>query len=461
MGRSYSRVLFATERVRWIHSGALAPPWLQGSRARPPDRASKGTCPPHARLDRRRFPIPLPKRVLVLGSTGSIGQQTLQLVRDDREGLSAVGLAARGSWEVVRDQVDEFRPEVVSLDDPDAAIALEPHLPEGTRLLSGPGAAARLVNEVDFDVAIHGIVGAAGLAPSAAVLRRGRDLGLANKESMVIAGELLIGLAQSTGSRILPVDSEHSAVFQCMRGEDPARVRRVHLTASGGPFRGATAAEIAAASPESALAHPNWDMGPRVTIGSSTLMNKALEVIELHHLFGLEADRIHVVVHPQSIVHSMVEFVDGSVMAQLGPPDMRGPIHHALHHPDRGEASLEGFSFELFRELTFEEPDRERFPALELGFRCVREGGTAGAVLNAADEVAVAGFLEGRIGLTDIPALCRAALDARGESPEAQDASSLDGLLAADAWARAFTGEMLGSRAPVRGEPSAPSTSEQ
>ncbi|MEC8511101.1 MAG: 1-deoxy-D-xylulose-5-phosphate reductoisomerase [Planctomycetota bacterium] len=401
------------------------------------------------------------KRVLVLGSTGSIGQQTLQLVRDDREGLSAVGLAARGSWEAVREQVAEFRPEIVSLDDPEAARALEPHLPPGTRLLCGAGASTRIVDEVDFDVAIHGIVGAAGLAPSAAVLRRGRDLGLANKESMVIAGELLIGLAEASGARILPVDSEHSAVFQCLRGEDVARVRRVHLTASGGPFRGATEAELAAASPERALAHPNWDMGPRVTIGSATLMNKALEVIELHHLFGLDAERIHVVVHPQSIVHSMVEFVDGSVMAQLGPPDMRGPIHHALHHPDRGETSLEGFSFALFRELTFEEPDRARFPALDLGFRCVREGGTAGAVLNAADEVAVAGFLEGRIGLADIPGLCCAALDARGETPEAQDASSLEGLLSADAWARAFTSEMLGAHDSSRDEPSAPLAPEQ
>lgn len=405
-------------------------------------------------------PIPLPKRVLVLGSTGSIGQQTLQLVRDDREGLLVVGLAARGSWEAVRDQVVEFRPQVVSLEDPAAARALEPHLPPGTRLLSGPGAATKLVDEVDFDVAIHGIVGAAGLEPSAAVLRRGRDLGLANKESMVIAGELLIAIAESNGARILPVDSEHSAVFQCMRGEDPARVRCVHLTASGGPFRSSTAEEIAAATPERALAHPNWDMGPRVTIGSATLMNKALEVIELHHLFGLDAERIHVVVHPQSIVHSMVEFVDGSVMAQLGPPDMRGPIHHALHHPDRGEASLEGFSFELFRELTFEEPDRERFPALELGFRCVREGGTAGAVLNAADEVAVAGFLEGQITLTEIPTLCCAALDARGEHPGAGDSSSLEGLLAADAWARAFTSELLVTRASSREEPPAPSASD-
>lgn len=414
--------------------------------AGPPHRTPALIPPPH----------PLSKRVLVLGSTGSIGQQTLQLVRDDRDGLAAVGLAARGSWETVRAQVEEFAPEVVSLEDAEAAELLRPHLPEGTRLISGEGAAARLVDEVDFDVAIHGIVGAAGLAPSAAVLRRGRALGLANKESMVIAGELLMGLARESGAPILPVDSEHSAVFQCMRGEDPARVRRVHLTASGGPFRRASAEEIAAAGPEDALAHPNWDMGPRVTIGSATLMNKALEVIELHHLFALEEERIHVVVHPQSIVHSMVEFVDGSVMAQLGPPDMRGPIHHALHHPDRGEASLEGFSFELFRELTFEEPDLERFPALGLGFRCVREGGTSGAVLNAADEVAVAAFLDGAIGLTDIPRLCCAALDARADAPEAQDAASLDGLLAADAWARAFVRQHLGAAASTRAAASAP-----
>lgn len=395
---------------------------------------------------------PVTKRVLVLGSTGSIGSQTLQLVRDDRSGLSVAGLAARGSWETVLEQVEEFAPPLVSLEDPAAADALRPHLPPGTALLAGPEATLELIAAADFDVAIHGIVGAAGLAPTTAVLRRGKALGLANKESLVIAGELVMALAAEHGAPIVPVDSEHSAVFQCLRGERLDRVRRVHLTASGGPLRTASAAEIAAASPERALAHPNWDMGPRVTIGSATLMNKALEVIELHHLFGLEAERIHVVVHPQSVVHSMVEFVDGSVMAQCGPPDMRGPIHHALHHPDRGEARLAGFDFDLFRTLTFEEPDRERFPALDLGFRCVAEGGTAGAVLNAADEVAVEAFLAGALSLPGIPALCRAALDARHADARARDGHSLEGLVRADAWARDHVRALLAdSAAPVAG----------
>lgn len=394
------------------------------------------------------------KRVLVLGSTGSIGRQTLQLARDDRQGLSVSGLAARGSWEEVRQQVAEFSPAWVSLEDAAAAERLEPHLPAGTELFAGPGAATRLAEEAEYDVAIHGIVGAAGLAPTVAVLERGLTLGLANKESLVIGGELVMGLAARTGAEIVPVDSEHSAVFQCLRGERLDEVDRVLLTASGGPFRTASAAEIAAATPEAALAHPNWSMGPRVTVGSATLMNKALEVLELHHLFGLERARIQVAVHPQSIVHSMVQFVDGSVMAQLGPPDMRGPIHYALHHPRRARSGLEGFSFELFSKLTFEEPDLARFPALGLGFRCVEEGGTSGAVLNAADEVAVAAFLDGRIPLPDVPRLCEAALDARSGAPSAQDAASLEGLMAADAWARDHVRASLDARSEALPEAS-------
>jgi 1-deoxy-D-xylulose-5-phosphate reductoisomerase len=374
----------------------------------------------------------LNKRTLILGSTGSIGQQTLDLVREPGSGVLVAGLAARGSWKDVAKQVDEFRPALVSLTDPEAASELKRVIPAGTKVFSGPDATLELIEAADFEIAIHGIVGAAGLAPTLAVLDRGKTLGLANKESLVIAGELVMELAAERGAQILPVDSEHSAVFQCLRGENPQRIRRVHLTASGGPFRTKSAAEIAAATPAEALAHPNWDMGPRVTVGSATLMNKALEVIELHHLFALSRAQIHVAVHPQSIVHSMVEFVDGSVMAQLGPPDMRGPIHYALHHPDRGTSSLEGFSFELFQSLTFEAPDLERFPALELGFRCVDEGGATGAILNAADEVAVQAFLDGAISLPEIPSICRSALDAG----KGQDGSSLDGLLLADAFAR-------------------------
>lgn len=390
------------------------------------------------------------KRLLVLGSTGSIGTQTLDLVREDAgSGLSAVGLAARSSWEDVLAQVLEFSPRFVSLEDDAAADELRRRVPDSVAVFSGETGVLELIEAADFEVAIHGIVGAAGLRPSMAVLEKGRTLGLANKESLVIAGEMLMGLAKANGAEIVPVDSEHSAVYQCLRGEDLERVRKVHLTASGGPFRTKTALEIQAATPELALVHPNWDMGPRVTVGSATLMNKALEVLELHHLFGLDADRIHVVVHPQSVVHSMVEFVDGSVMAQLGPPDMRGPIHYAIHHPDRAGSSLKGFSFDVFANLTFEEPDRDRFPALDLGFRCVSEGGSSGAVLNAADEVAVEAFLAREIPLHGIPELCSLALDSRPkESPSATP--SYQSLRAADEWARSFARERLGSLSSTR-----------
>ena len=381
----------------------------------------------------------LNKPTLILGSTGSIGQQTLDLVREPGSGLAAVGLAARGSWKEVAAQVEEFRPPFVSLTDPDAAAELQAVAPPGTKVFSGADATLELIEAAAFEIAIHGIVGAAGLEPTLAVLKKGADLGLANKESLVIAGDLVMERARQHGATILPVDSEHSAVFQCLRGEDPARIRRVHLTASGGPFRTKSAAEIAAASPADALAHPNWDMGPRVTIGSATLMNKALEVIELHHLFGLDRSKIHVVVHPQSIVHSMVEFVDGSVIAQLGPPDMRGPIHYALHHPDRGSSQLDGFSFDLFQNLTFEAPDIDRFPALELGFRCVDEGGATGAILNAADEIAVQAFLDGAIALPEIPSIATSALDAGTHLSGA----TLESLREADAFARHHAAEAV------------------
>ena len=407
------------------------------------------TASPADSVPRRHWPprLPVSKRLLVLGSTGSIGSQTLELVRaaPEEDRLEVVGLAAGSRWEEVLKQAREFSPSFVSMADPEAAARLRSELGPGVAVLTGEAGLLELIQRAEFDVAIHGIVGAAGLRPSVAVLERGRTLGLANKESLVIAGQLLMDLARHHGGEIVPVDSEHSAIFQCLRGEEIDRVRTVHLTASGGPFRTHSAAEIQAATPEEALAHPNWDMGPRVTIGSATLMNKALEVIEVHHLFGLEADRIHVAVHPQSIVHSMVEFIDGSVIAQLGPPDMRGPIHYAIHHPGRGESQLEGFSFERFANLTFEAPDLERFPALGLGFRVVEEGGTSGAVLNAADEVAVPAFLEGRIDLSQLVEVSRAALDARPPAP--QDLQ-LEDLLEADAWARAFARTHLAAQRP-------------
>jgi 1-deoxy-D-xylulose-5-phosphate reductoisomerase len=321
----------------------------------------------------------------VLGSTGSIGTQTLDIVRSARGRLRVAGLAAHASWERVLEQAREFAPRCVALTDPAAADVLE----------------------------------------------RGKTLALANKESLVAAGALLVECARAHGAAIVPVDSEHSAIAQCLRGEDVGRVRRVYLTASGGPFRTSTPAELERATPAMALRHPNWSMGRRITIGSATLMNKALEVLEVHHLFGLDAERIRVVVHPQSIVHSLVEFVDGSVIAQMGPPDMRGPIHYALHWPDRAPSSLKGFDLSLFRELTFEEPDAERFPALALGYRCVAEGSDAGCVLNAADEVAVEAFLDGAIAFGDIVRVNESVLARR----PGMDQSVAD-LLRADALAR-------------------------
>jgi 1-deoxy-D-xylulose-5-phosphate reductoisomerase len=382
------------------------------------------------------------KSLLVLGSTGSIGTQTLELLRSHPGRQRVEGLAAASSWRALLEQVREFKPRYVALSDPQAAERLAPELPPETHLFSGPSAVEELVREAQYDLVVHGIVGAAGLSASVRILERGKTLALANKESLVMAGALLMGLCAEHGGTIVPVDSEHSAVYQCLRGESLARVRRIWLTASGGPFRKTQAAELERATPAMALRHPNWNMGPRVTIGSATLMNKALELVELHHLFGLEPERISVVIHPQSLVHSLVEFVDGSIIAQMGPPDMRGPIQYALHHPDRAPAELKGFDVSLFSTLTFEEPDHARFPALALGYRCITEGSDAGAVLNAADEVAVAAFLDSKIAFPDIARLNAAVLDQRPGFDQ-----SVPELMRADARARELCQAEIGALA--------------
>ena len=369
--------------------------------------------------------------LLLLGSTGSIGTQTLDLVRQEGSGLTVSGLAARSSWEALLDQAREFGAPQLALSDPQAAARARPHLPAGTHLHEGPDAVRELIQACNFDTAVHGIVGCVGLPASVDILRRGKRLALANKESLVVAGEHLMALAAETGAEILPVDSEHSAVMQCLRGENPARIRRVLLTCSGGPLRLTPQEELSGVRPEQALRHPNWSMGPRITVGSASLMNKALEVIELHHLFGLAPEQIEVVIHPQSIVHSMVEFVDGAVMANMGIPDMRGPIHHALHAPDRPPSPVRGFDLQAFAKLEFEAPDPTRFPALTLGYDCVRAGEDAGCVLNAADEIAVQAFLDGQIAFTDMNRVHCAALDRREG-----DGSSIDALMAADERAR-------------------------
>jgi 1-deoxy-D-xylulose-5-phosphate reductoisomerase len=385
------------------------------------------------------------QRLLVLGSTGSIGRQTLDVVRNDPQARRIVGLAARKDAQQLLAQVHEFRPPFVALLDEEAAEWLRPRVPRETSVLAGPEALVELCQIAEYDLAVHGVVGAAGVAPSEVVLRRGKTLALANKESLVVAGAHLVRMAQESGATIVPVDSEHSAVFQCLRGESMQRVRKVILTASGGPLRTTPRERLAHTTVEQALAHPNWRMGPRITIGSATLMNKALEIIELHHLFGLERERIEVVVHPQSVVHSMVEFVDGSVIAQLGPPDMRVPIHYALHHPDRAPSPYAGFDVRSMANLSFEAPDLERFPALALGWRVIAEGSDAGAVLNAADEVAVEAFLAGRIGFTDITRLVERALTLRPGLDQ-----SISALLQADAQARELTANLVHQTAAAR-----------
>jgi 1-deoxy-D-xylulose-5-phosphate reductoisomerase len=367
------------------------------------------------------------KTLLLLGSTGSIGRQTLDLVRRAREDFRVAGLSAANSWEALLEQVREFQPVLVALGDERAGERMRPLLPAGIGLRTGPGAAESLAAELEYDLAIHGITGAAGVRPTQRILERGRTLALANKESLVVAGEPLMALARRSGATLLPIDSEHSAIFQCLRGERIQDVRRILLTASGGAFRDTPLEELEHVTPERAQQHPNWNMGPRITIGSATLMNKALEVIETHHLFGLEAERIEVVLHRQSIVHSLVELVDGSVLAQMGPPDMRGAIHFALHWPERKPSELRGFDLRSFRELSFEAVDPRRFPSLELGYRCVREGGDSGAALNAADEEAVAAFKRGTIGFQDIARINRSVLERR---PRLQ--GSIDALLASD-----------------------------
>jgi 1-deoxy-D-xylulose-5-phosphate reductoisomerase len=388
------------------------------------------------------------KKLLVLGSTGSIGRQTLELVRHAPRDFRVLGLAAGLAHEALLAQAREFRPACVALADAAAAERLRAELPAGVALRAGPEAAEELAAELDYDLVVHGITGAAGVRATERVLARGRTLALANKESLVVAGEPLMELARTRGATLLPIDSEHSAIFQCLAGQSSARVRRILLTASGGAFRDLSLAELAHATPALAERHPNWDMGPRITVGSATLMNKALEVIEAHHLFGLEAERIEVVLHRQSVVHSMVEFVDGSVLAQMGPPDMRGPIHYALHWPERRPAELTGFELARFRELTFEAVDPARFPALELGYRCVREGGDAGATLNAADEEAVAAFRSGRLGFQDIARVNRSVLERRPRL-----AGSVDALLAADRVARQLARAEIERLAPLQSQP--------
>ena len=335
------------------------------------------------------------------------------------------------------EQALAFRPKHVVLADPDAAAEAGRKLRgSGVEVLSGRDGIEAIVRDPATDRVLTAIVGAAGLEGTWAAVDAGKTVALANKETLVVAGPLVMDLARRRGATLLPVDSEHSAIFQAMASGRPREVRRVILTSSGGPFRGKTSRELAQVTPEQALRHPTWQMGPKISIDSATLMNKALEVIEARWLFGLEPDQIEVVVHPESVVHSMVEFVDGSVVAQLSPPDMRLPIQLAFTYPDRVEGPCPKLDLTRPQALHFEPPDRDTFPALDLGFEVMRRAGTAGAALNAANEAAVARFLAGEIGFLDIPRACRAALDHHPYDPR----PTLDALWRVDAWARQEVG---------------------
>jgi len=367
------------------------------------------------------------KKVLVLGSTGSIGTQALEVIgRSDQ--LQAVGLAAGSAWEAVVEQAREHGVPVVALaDEVAAASAL------GTwngQVLGGEEGVQDLIVNSEPDLVLNAIVGAAGLGSTIVALSEGIDVALANKESLVLGGELVMALAEATGARLLPVDSEHSALFQLIHGEAPGTVERLVLTASGGPFRGRD--DLSGVSVADALAHPTWRMGGRITIDSATLMNKGFEAIEAHHLFGVSYERLDVVVHPQSLIHSLIHLNDGSTLAHLGYPDMRVPISYALNHPERADVDVPQLDLAKVGSLTFEEPDLETFACLRLALEAGAAGGTAPCVLNAADEVAVAAFLAERIPFTAIPAVIEAVLE---EMP-ARPVGHFDDLFAADAEAR-------------------------
>jgi 1-deoxy-D-xylulose-5-phosphate reductoisomerase len=357
-------------------------------------------------------------RIAVLGSTGSIGTSSLEVIGALPERLALRGVAARSSWQLLGQQTERFAPRWAVLSDSSLkGVVPRSAFSSKTELLFGPEGVERVAADPETNVIVTGIVGFAGLAGTWAALEAGKRVCIANKETLVVAGPLVMDLARRRGAQVLPVDSEHSAIFQALQSGRKAEVRRIVLTASGGPFRNLSAAELENVTPAMALAHPTWNMGRKITVDSATMMNKALEVIEAKWLFGLEVDQIEVVVHPQSVVHSFVEFIDGSVVGQLSPPDMKLPIQYALTWPDRMPGVSPKLDWTKRFQFDFEPPDLERFPALALGFEVARRGGTCGAVLNAANEAAVERFLNNDLRFCDIPRACRAVLEAHDYDP--------------------------------------------
>ena len=371
---------------------------------------------------------PTQRNIAILGSTGSIGRSTLDVIRSYPQRFRVTYLTARSRIELLLEQIKEFRPAGVVIAAPDDAASVRDAVGSNIEVLSGEEGLVQIVGRDDVDVVVSSLVGFAGLRPTIAAIQHSKSIALANKETLVVGGEIIMRLLQERGVRLVPVDSEHSAIFQCLVGENLKDIARIFLTASGGPFRDRPIEQFRSITVEEALRHPTWSMGHKITIDSATLMNKGLEVIEAHWLFGLPAEHIRVVIHPQSIIHSMVEFIDGSVKAQLGKPDMKLPIQYALTFPQRWPMNGERLDFPQLVSMSFFEPDFNRFPCLSLAYEALERGGTAPAVLNAANEVAVAGFLDRRIPFTAIPDVIRKALDRH----DVKSGTELENIIEAD-----------------------------
>ncbi len=389
------------------------------------------------------------KRIAILGSTGSVGTQTLDVIAAFPDRYSAHSLTANTRVDLLERQIARFRPRMIALADGGRADRL---VRGAAGLGSGAGAPSihtgvegliEAVTHPDVDLVISALPGSAGLVPTLKAIEAGKTIGLANKEILVMAGEVVMESARRNGVDILPVDSEHCAVHQCLAGQDPDRIERVILTASGGPFRNSDPAALTRISTTDALNHPTWNMGRKVTIDSATLMNKGFEVIEAHWLFGLPVSKIDVVIHPQSIIHSMVEMVDGSLLAQMGPTDMRIPIQYALSYPERLETPWPRFDITRSWSLTLDPPDEDTFPCLGLAYEASRRGATAPTVLSTADEMAVEAFLDHRIGFTDIPGIIADAMDRHAAAADGSAPVTLESIVAADRWTRAYCGKKL------------------
>lgn len=380
------------------------------------------------------------KRLVVLGSTGSIGRQTLEVVRSLPDEFKVVGLGAGKNWRLLNDQIREFRPIAAALDGEQELDSLKKELSPDQKpeLAWGRAGMESLAGMPEADLVVVAVTGAAGIFPTISAISAGKDVALANKETLVAAGHLVMDLAARKKTAILPVDSEHSAVWQCLNGSSPDAIEKIILTASGGPFRELSGEEMETVTVDMALRHPNWNMGSKITIDSATLMNKGLEVIEAKWLFGVSYSQIEVVVHPQSIIHSAVEYLDGSVIAQMGLPDMRLPIQYALTYPRRVSGSIPKLNWTGLQGLTFEKPDTEKFPSLRLAFEAGWAGGSMPAVLNAANEVAVDSFLKGALTFKHIPDVVRSVMEKHNKVNEPE----LDEIMEADRWAR-DTGRMI------------------